>query len=281
MYTKDDLLSSEMAKIQPGLWGDINRVLAKYPTRTIRSLDLHDLAAADTWIQVDHKYYWIRDVNIPENWQAGTDWIDFIVKLAKGPWVKKVGVLREFPFTEAPIFPGVGAFVDWHEVLSPSELLRIASQGSGPGIAPNYTLTIKVTDNNGNPINGARVDIGDHTQTTNSLGEAYFTIPGGNYTVRVSQTGFQPQSSAITLDQNKTLRYALNPAQPATGGGNPPPSNKGTKPPDKTTQTSGGGGFLDQIASALHVSRQTAEWILIGGGGLLLFLFLKKKKGVI
>ena len=279
MYTIDDLTSSETAKLQPGLRDDLNRITSKYSTETIRSLDLHDLAAADTWIQVDHKYYWIRDVNIPTNWQARTDWVDFIVKLAKGPWVKKVGILREFPFTEMPVAPWPGFRWQAQEVFSPSELLRIASQGSGPGVQPNYTLTIKVTDNNGNPINGARVDIGDHTQTTNSLGEAYFTIPGGNYTVRISQTGFQPQSSAITLDQNKTLRYALNPTQPVTGGGTPPSSGSGTLP--SGGGTSGGTGFLNQLASTLHISKQTAEWILVGGGGLLLFFFLKKKKGII
>ena len=226
MYTMDDLTATETAKLQQGLKDDLNRILAQYPNQTIRSLDQHDLASADAWIQVgtgsQAKYYWIRESNIPASWVAKTDWIDFIVKLAKGPWVKKVGILREFPFTEWPVFPGIGAFIDWKEVYTPSELLRIASQGSGPGAPATHTLTVIVTTSSGKRINGARVDVGDHTQTTNSLGEAYFTLPGGSYTIRIAQTGFQPQTGAITLDQNKTMRYALTPNQPASGGGVPP-----------------------------------------------------------
>ncbi len=271
MYTRDNLTAEETAKLQAGLRLEFPTIMA-HRNLSVRKMDQQDMIEIDTWMQVGDSpahYYWIRETSFPADW-TGANYIDFIVQLAKGAWVKKIGIFREFPFTDIPM---TGDLRLWgaEEIYSPSEMIRLASQGASPGVQPNYTLTVHVSDQSNNPIVGARVEVSGNVQLTNSMGDATFTIPGGGYTLTISQTGYQSTSSPITLDTSKTLRYALVKEVPQQSWPSPVNKNKGTT----VAPTS---GFINQLAGSLHISRQTAEVVLIGGAGLLLVFFLRKKK---
>ena len=129
MYTIDDLTTEERKKLQAGLRLDLFQTIPKYSRQTIRALDRQDIAAADNWIQLkDGRTYRIADVNIPESWQAGKEWVNYIVTLAKAPAVTKVGILRELPFTEIS-YTFDPAIIHGKVLFSPDQMIEAAYQG--------------------------------------------------------------------------------------------------------------------------------------------------------
>ena len=83
-----------------------------------------------------------------------------------------------------------------------------------------FVISGTVTDTGTSPINGALVEILDtggavfNSTTTNTTGD-YSVEAGGPIlrTVRASATGYDPQSTPIFVNSNKTINFALGPIQ--------------------------------------------------------------------
>jgi len=66
------------------------------------------------------------------------------------------------------------------------------------------TLTGKVTDTTGTPIEGAIVTANGYSNITNSTGGYIITLPTGNYTLTASKTGYYPNSTTVQVLENQT-----------------------------------------------------------------------------
>jgi hypothetical protein len=68
----------------------------------------------------------------------------------------------------------------------------------------NVTISIKVTNNQGNPISGVNVVINGMQGVTNSQGIATFSLPPGTYTVNFSSGGTK-WTQIITVTSGQTF----------------------------------------------------------------------------
>jgi len=71
-----------------------------------------------------------------------------------------------------------------------------------------FKLTVNVTDNMGNPISNAKVEVNGETKITDG-GMVEFTLEKGNYTVTASKEDYNPVSANISLNQDTTLVLIL------------------------------------------------------------------------
>jgi len=82
-------------------------------------------------------------------------------------------------------------------------------------LASGDTLTGRVTDQSGQPVAIATVEIAELGMrvTTTADGAFGFNIPGGRYTLTVTHAGFAPASRAIAVHGTTTLdvRLAVSP----------------------------------------------------------------------
>src|SRR5712691_797880 len=82
-------------------------------------------------------------------------------------------------------------------------------------LASGDTLTGRVTDQSGQPVAIATVEIAELGMrvTTTADGAFGFNIPGGTYTLTVTHAGFAPASRAIAVHGTTTLdvRLAVSP----------------------------------------------------------------------
>ena len=66
------------------------------------------------------------------------------------------------------------------------------------------TISGRVTDTTGAPIQGAVVSTNGYSDTTDASGNYSITLPVGNYTVTASKTGYQSQSKSAEVFENRT-----------------------------------------------------------------------------
>lgn len=72
------------------------------------------------------------------------------------------------------------------------------------------TLTITVENGESTPIEGATVTIGETNKTTNSNGQAEFTLIYGDYTATISATGYITKTEEMAFRSNhKTFTASL------------------------------------------------------------------------
>lgn len=97
-----------------------------------------------------------------------------------------------------------------------------------------YTVTVEVTDTNGNAVQDANIALGQVVGRTNSSGIATLNIAAGTYTMTVSASGYANYEETVTVSQNSTVSVVLTPTGPTisptltinpTSG---PPGNAGT-----------------------------------------------------
>ncbi len=72
-----------------------------------------------------------------------------------------------------------------------------------------YTLTIQVTDQNGEPVKGALIIIGSKENYTGDTGEAMFRLEKGNYTVQISKSGCENTTKEVSVMENKIIPIIL------------------------------------------------------------------------
>jgi hypothetical protein len=82
-------------------------------------------------------------------------------------------------------------------------------------VVVKYTLTVKVTDTNNNPIPGALVQANGPTSKSDTTdgGQVLFVdMQAGNYLVTASKTGYDPNSASIFLSTDMTITIKLTPS---------------------------------------------------------------------
>ena len=102
MYAIEDITAEDRAKIRPGLSQELEKISSLPTDVSIVELDKQDKIDADVLLTTtDGKTYWIGSTDLPGSWTTA-EWVDFVVTLLKAPNTSKVGILREWPFTESP-----------------------------------------------------------------------------------------------------------------------------------------------------------------------------------
>jgi protocatechuate 3,4-dioxygenase beta subunit/uncharacterized protein YegP (UPF0339 family) len=85
--------------------------------------------------------------------------------------------------------------------FSATKILKITI-GTAPGTG---TVTGKITDTNGKPVEGATVALGSSVATTDAEGKYIFeNVPAGNYTLFVSAGGYESYSLPVTAVAGET-----------------------------------------------------------------------------
>jgi len=80
-----------------------------------------------------------------------------------------------------------------------------------------FKLTVNVTDNMGNPLANAIVEVNGETKKTDG-GMVEFTLEEGNYTVKASKEYYVPVYTSVNLNQDVNLLLILNPPPQPVGG---------------------------------------------------------------
>jgi len=78
-------------------------------------------------------------------------------------------------------------------------------------------LTVNVTDNIGNPLANAKVEVNGETKTTDG-GMVEFILEEGNYTVKASKEYYVPVYTSVNLNQDIDLLLILNRPPLPVGG---------------------------------------------------------------
>ncbi len=99
--------------------------------------------------------------------------------------------------------------------------LIVFAVGCGTGFAPDLsnleksgTLVVQVNDQNDVPVNGAEVKLGGkaaRTQVTGSMGEAFFLLVEGTYTISINPpNNFRaPATRTVQVKRNQTTRVVV------------------------------------------------------------------------
>jgi hypothetical protein len=134
MYTLDDLTAADYAKILPGLKTQLDKVLGLPASVSMVQLDREDKIDADLLLfTTDGKIWYLQGNDLPSPWTT-IEWVDFIVRLVRGPNTKELGTLREWPFTEIPI---IMPWWNYTRVASVDNLAMLAGiMGGEPGVGP-------------------------------------------------------------------------------------------------------------------------------------------------
>ena len=132
MYTIADITAGDRAKIRPGLSQELEKIPSLPPDVSIVDLDKQDRIDADVLLTTtDGKTYYIRGSDLPMSWTTA-EWVDFVVTLLKAPNTSKVGIVREWPFVEAPF---IWPWQNWQWVSTTTSMLMLAGvppEGEGP-----------------------------------------------------------------------------------------------------------------------------------------------------
>lgn len=106
-----------------------------------------------------------------------------------------VGGLYMFVFNKPPAPPGDGD-----------------DNGNGVVVPPEGKATIEgvVTDEAGDPVSGASVTVDGETVTTGSDGVYSFEVDAGTYSVTVSKSGYDEESSTVTASADGEYTVDLN-----------------------------------------------------------------------
>ncbi|MGL6122547.1 MAG: hypothetical protein ACRC1W_05885, partial [Shewanella sp.] len=90
------------------------------------------------------------------------------------------------------------------------------------GVATQHELAVKVSDNNGTPLNAAKVYVGvtgefdkPYAKTTNTAGQAVLTLAQGKHKVRAVAAGYGIKQQLLQLDGNLSAPLTLTPLEPA------------------------------------------------------------------
>lgn len=135
---------------------------------------------------------------------------------------KGIPAYRIVEALESRNIPSFPVFIAMCLILVILLVLLFTGFFGGIGTPPNVSLTVKVTDESGVAVQGARVVVSWEDKTvsksTNAEGKATFQIPAGvNFKVDVTKKGYMDASSqfrGITKDETKTIK--LKKEQPKT-----------------------------------------------------------------
>jgi len=99
-----------------------------------------------------------------------------------------------------------------------------AAVSSGPTTTGSISGTVKDTSDS-SPIGGATVSVDTGQSTTSDSDGAYSLtgVPAGDRSVTASATGFAPQTSPATVNQDQTTTVDFTLAATEGGDGGPPP----------------------------------------------------------
>ena len=84
----------------------------------------------------------------------------------------------------------------------------------GSNLEKSGTLVVQVNDQNDVPVNGAEVKLGGkaaRTQVTGSMGEAFFILVEGTYTININPpNNFRaPATRTVQVKRNQTTRVVV------------------------------------------------------------------------
>jgi Tfp pilus assembly protein PilV len=132
-------------------------------------------------------YHWSHPVSVPG---GGTYTVD-----SRADWVRDAGGLESCTVSNSQAdYLRVTSTVSQANLSDPVTMSSLVAPGVVAFDANSGTLTVKVTDRDGDPVPGADVAIGGPTSlsdTTNSLGCAVFShIPIGTYTATTHKYGY-------------------------------------------------------------------------------------------
>lgn len=130
MYTLADITDADRAKMRPGLASELEKIPNLPTDVSIVELDKQDKIDADILLTTTaQKNYFIVGHDLPGTWTTA-DWVDFVVTLLRAPQTSKVGIIREWPFVEAPL---IWPWQNWQRVSTVSNLLTLAGETPAGG----------------------------------------------------------------------------------------------------------------------------------------------------
>lgn len=123
----------------------------------------------------------------------------------------------------------------WTFSPASSSVTQAASNVNFSGTAPDVTVSGKVVDSSGNPLNGAAVNLGSKSALSGLAGSGplispsspgdgsfSFTIQPGSYDLKISKSGFANRTEPVVLEPSSTPiplgNYTLTLTVPSYGG---------------------------------------------------------------